>query len=380
MKPWSLTLLLLLAGCASGANPVFDEQTVINEVRSEEVTIRVVQVVSGLEHPWALEFLPDGRYLVTERPGRMWVVDGARVLPLRGLPEVRALGQGGLMDVIQHPHFKNNGVIYISYAADYGGGVGTRVARAVLEGTRLRDLDVIFQMDPPGRGGSHFGSRLAFDDHGYLYVTTGDRGQRDLAQHLDTHHGKVVRLHDDGRVPDDNPFVGRADAHPETYSYGHRNLQGMVFDSETGLLWTHEHGPRGGDELNSIRPGLNYGWPLATHGEEYRGGTIGTVPEALDEVENPKVHWTPSIAPCGMAQHRAGNFPEWEGNLFVGALVQQHIRRVVLEGETVVHQEELLRDRLGRIREVAQGPDGNIWFTTDARDGGIFRMERVNAH
>lgn len=364
-------------GCSSAAPPTVDERVVLDDVSSEEVRFRVVQVVSGLEHPWALEFLPDGRYLVTERPGRLWVIEGDVIRPVSGVPEVRARGQGGLLDVIQHPGFPENGLIYLSYSADYGGGVGTRVARAVLDGDRLRDVEVIFEMDPPDRSAIHFGSRFAFDDDGYLYAAFGERGNRDRAQDLDTHHGKVVRLHDDGRVPDDNPFVDEPGAHPEIYSYGHRNPQGMIFDFETGLLWTHEHGPRGGDTLNIIRPGKNYGWPLATHGEEYRGGEIGTVPEALDRVVDPVVHWTPSIAPCGMAQHRDGHFPEWEGNLFVGALVQQHIRRVVLDGEAVVHQEELLRYRLGRIREVAQGPDGNIWFTTDARDGGVYRIERV---
>lgn len=377
MRRGSLSLCLMSLGCSAVAGPIVNEQVVFEEVQSEEVAFRVVQVVSGLEFPWALEFLADGRLLVTERPGRMWVVDAAAILPVHGVPEVRALGQGGLLDVISHPNFATNRFIYLSYAAGYRGGVGTRVARAILDGTELRDLEVLFEMDPPASGGAHFGSRFAFDDHGYLYVTLGERNQRERAQHLDTHHGKVLRLHDDGRVPDDNPFVGRKGAHPEIYSYGHRNPQGMMYDSETGLLWTHEHGPRGGDTLNIIRPGRNYGWPLATYGEEYHGGTIGALPEELEDVENPIIHWTPSIAPCGMAQLREGAFPEWEGNLFIGALVQQHIRRVVLDGERVAHQEVLLRDEVGRIREVAVGPDGNLWFTTDARTGGIYRIERA---
>ena len=302
-------------------------------------------------------------------------MDGDSLHAISGLPDVRAGGQGGLLDVILHPDFEHNRQVYLSYSAEYRGGVGTRVARATLDGHALVDVRVIFEMNPPGSGPVHFGSRFAFDDAGYLYVTLGERGDRDRSQMLNAHHGKVIRLHDDGRVPQDNPFVETDGAHPEIFTYGHRNPQGIVFDPLTGLLWTHEHGPRGGDTVNILRAGLNYGWPLATHGREYHGPRIGTVPEELESVQNPVIHWTPSIAPCGMTQLRGSRFPGWEGNLFAGALVQQHIRRMVLDGETIVHQEVLLKDSVGRVRDVTQGIDGNLWFVTDAREGGLFRIE-----
>lgn len=368
---------LLCIGCGSRAGPLWEERVVLPAVESEAARFRVVQVVSGLEHPWAIAFLPDGRWLVTERPGRLWVVTGNELSRVQGVPEVRALGQGGLLDVIAHPRFEENQWIYLSYAATYGDGIGTRVMRARLDGDRLRDGEVIFEMQPSLRGPVHFGSRFAFDTAGYLYVTLGERGHRDYAQRLDAHQGSVLRLHEDGRVPADNPFVDESGALPEIYTYGHRNPQGIVFDEESGLLWTHEHGPRGGDALHIIRPGRNYGWPLATHGEEYRGGSIGTVPERREDIVNPVLHWTPSIAPCGLTQYRGQAFPDWDGHLFVGALVKQHIRRLVLDGERVIHQEVLLKNRLGRIREITLGPAGHLWFATDARDGGIFRIEPV---
>lgn len=375
-----LLLLVCLMGwpLASFADPKVQRTVVIPEVVSESTRFRVVCEVDGLEFPWALEFLPDNRMLITERPGRMWIIDGDAIHPISGIPEVKAAGQGGLLDVIAHPDFANNRLIYISYAASYRKGVGTRVARAVLDGHQLQDLKVIFEMDPPGSSPVHFGSRFAFDQEGLLYFTLGERGDRDTAQRLDALRGKVIRIHDDGRVPDDNPFVGKADARPEIYSYGHRNPQGIVFDKETGLLWTHEHGPRGGDTLNIIRPALNYGWPLATHGREYYGPSIGTIPEKLDYVQDPVIHWTPSIAPCGLTQLRNGNFPAWEGNLFAGALAGQHIRRIVLEDEKVSHQEILLKGAVGRVRDVVAGPDGNIWFTTDSSEGGLYRLENLD--
>ncbi len=377
MKRVVLQLLFILT-LAVQADPVVVDEVVLPRVDSEKLRFRVVKVVASVEFPWAMEFLPDGRMLVTERPGRLWIKDDSRMIQVTGVPEVHVGGQGGLLDVISHPGFAHNGLIYLSYAAKYNDGVSTRVARARLDGDSLVDVRVIFEMNPPGSGGVHFGSRFAFDDRGYLFVTLGERGDRDKAQQFNTHHGKIIRLFDDGRVPEDNPFAGKPGRHSEVYSYGHRNPQGLVFDPATGLLWSHEHGPRGGDALHVVKPGRNYGWPLATHGREYSGPSIGDIPEKVGGVEVPVIHWTPSIAPCGLAQLRDGPLPEWQGNLFAGALAGQQIRRMEIEGERVVHQEILLKDQVGRVREVVQGYDGNLWFTTDDPKGGVFRIERVD--
>ncbi len=367
-----LTLIASL-GAACNARSAGSQE----EVASEEVNFQVVEVARGLENPWGIAFLPDGGILVTERPGRMQILRNGERTEVSGLPEVRATGQGGLMDVILHPHFEDNQWVYFSYSANYDGGIGTKVTRARLDDASLTDLEDIFRMNPPGSGGLHFGSRLAFDNDGYLFITIGERNDRHRAQELDSHHGTLLRVHDDGSAPEDNPFVGQENAHPEIYSYGHRNAQGMHYDAETGVLWLHEHGPRGGDALNYAQAGANYGWPRATYGEEYRGGTIGTTPDQLDDVVNPVLHWTPSIAASGLTLYRGDKFPEWEGNLFAGALAQQHIRRVVLDGKEVVHQEELIRNEFGRIRTVVTCPDGYLWFATDERNGGLYRIQPI---
>lgn len=360
-----------LAAC--GTEPIRESE----QIESEDRPFRLVKVADGLEHPWAIAFLPDNRILVTERPGRMQILSEGELTEVDGLPEVTAIGQGGLMEVVLHPDYEENGWIYFTYAATYDDGVGTRLARARLDGERLVDLEQLFQMTPPGSRNArvHFGSRVVFDKDGFLFMTLGERGDRHRAQQLDSHHGTTIRLRDDGSVPDDNPFVGQEGAHPEIYSYGHRNAQGLVYDPEYNRIWLNEHGPRGGDELNLVLPGKNYGWPLATYGEEYRGGTIGTTPDKFDGGPEPVLHWTPSIAVSGMTLYDGDSFPEWRGNLFVGALRQQHIRRIVLDGTEVVHQEVMLRDEIGRIRDIRTGPDGNIWIATDHPDGGIYRIE-----
>ncbi|TVR52439.1 MAG: PQQ-dependent sugar dehydrogenase [Puniceicoccaceae bacterium] len=374
---------LLLSACTpaqTASEPVgpAEGRVVLDRVETEDATFRVVEVVRGLRHPWAVAFLPDGSLLITERPGRMQRFANGELTEIRGLPEVTAQGQGGLMDVVPHPDFERNGLIYFTYAASYDGGVGTRVARAILEGDRLDALEDLFAMNPPGRGGVHYGSRIVFDGEGNLFVGFGDRGDRHRSQQLDSHHGTVIRIREDGSVPGDNPFVDEDGAHPEIWSYGHRNIQGMILDETTGKLWAHEHGPRGGDELNIVERGVNYGWPVATYGEEYHGGTIGVTPPERDDMREPIAHWTPwSIAPSGLAQYRGDNFPGWEGDLFIGALVQEHIHRVVLDGAEVVKKEEILRGRLGRIRDVRTGPDGNLWVVTDQSDGGVYRIEPV---
>jgi aldose sugar dehydrogenase len=347
-------------------------------VQSEAVNFRVVEVAGGLAHPWSLAFLPDGDLLITERPGRLQRWRAGALREVEGLPQIVAQGQGGLLDVVLHPRFEANQLIYFAYTASYEDGIGTQVARARLDGDRLTEVEPLFRMRSPGSSGVHFGGRLTFDADHRLYVTIGDRGDRNRAQDLDSHHGTLLRLNDDGSIPHDNPFADRSGARPEIFSYGHRNAQGLVYDAATDTLWQHEHGPFGGDVLHVIRPGANYGWPAATYGAEYGSrNPIGTTPDQRADIEDPIVHWTlpESIAPSGLTLYRGAAFPEWNGNLFVGALRQRHLRRLVLDGRTVVHEEPLLRDRFGRIRDVRTGPDGYLWFTTDADPGGVFRIE-----
>lgn len=369
MLKFLLMSWLLLAGLPAAAQPVFE---------SAQQRFRVQTVVDGLVHPWSLAFLPDGTALVTERPGRLRVVRDGRLLPqaVSGLPAIAARGQGGLLDVVPHPRFVDNHQIYFSYAAAGEGGLTTRVARGRFDAERLAlsEVQVLFEALPRSRRSHHFGSRLVFDGQGYLYITVGDRGDMDRAQRLDDHAGSVLRLHDDGRVPADNPFVGRKDIRPEIYSYGHRNPQGMTLHPESGAVWLHEHGARGGDEINIVRPGRNYGWPVITHGREYvTGRKIGEGTERAD-VEAPRWQWTPSIAPSGMAFYTGEAFPQWRGNLFVGALKHQLVVRLVLEDGKVVHEERMLSALGRRIRDVRQGPDGRLWLL-DESGGRILRLD-----
>jgi aldose sugar dehydrogenase len=341
------------------------------------VAFDVVTVADGLEHPWGLAFLPDGRLLVTERPGRLRVIENGRLLsqPVACLPEIVARGQGGLLDVALHPKFPDNRWVYLSYAAPGKGGMGTHVGRGQLEGLRLQNWQTLFAMEPKTNAGQHFGSRLVFDRAGYLFITLGDRGERDRAQDLHDPAGSVLRLHDDGRVPADNPFVGRKGARPEIYSYGHRNIQGAALHPQTGQLWTHEHGPQGGDEINLIQRGANYGWPVVTHGREYvTGFRIGEGTHKTG-MEAPRYHWTPSIAPSGMAFYTADRYPAWRGNLFVGALRDQMLVRLELDGTRVLREERLLKNRVGRIRDVRQGPDGYLYLLTDQNPGRLLRLQ-----
>ena len=359
-------------GGSVGAGEVFDRVT------SEKASFAVDRLTAGLEHPWSFAFLPDGRMLVTERPGRLRLVDADFTLqpePLFGVPTAFARGQGGLLDVVLHPDFADNQLVYLSYAYFADGGAGTAVARGRLADGGLADTEVIFESNGLGSGGRHFGSRLVFDDAGYLYVTHGDRGQRHLAQDLGNHAGSLIRLHDDGRIPDDNPFVDEAGAMPEIFTYGHRNAQGIARHPVNGALWQHEHGPRGGDELNIItNGGLNYGWPEVTQGVEYATGMSIGLDEAPEGIEAPIHVWTPSIAPSGMAFYDGDAFPEWQGNILIGALAYQLLTRLELDGEEVVHEERLLEGDLGRIRDVRVGPDGLVYLLTDASDGGIYRL------
>lgn len=348
----------------------------------EEHAFRVVTMTRGLEHPWGLAFLPDGRRLVTERPGRLRLVAADGTLdpqPVTGLPTIAIHGQGGLLDVALHPGFAENGLIYLSYAARGEGGVGTEVARGRLVDHRLENVEVLFRQQPKSSGGRHFGSRLVFDRQGYLYITLGDRGEQERAQKMDDLAGKIVRLHDDGRIPADNPFADRPGARPEIYSLGNRNVQGAALHPLTGELWAQEHGPQGGDEVNVIRAGRNYGWPVITYGVEYVVGTKIGEGTHKPGMEQPLHVWVPSIAPSGMAFYQGDRFPRWRGDLFVGALKDQMLVRLRFDGEKRVEEERLLKGVLGRIRDVRAGPDGYLYLLTDSPDGVIARLEPTDA-
>jgi len=346
-------------------------------VRTEEHSFRVVKVVDFLEHPWSLAFLPDGRMLVTERPGRLRIVKDGKLdpRPVRGLPQVPEHGQGGLHDVVPHPQFATNQLIYLAYAARGRDGVGTELARARLVEGRLEDLQVLFGQEPKGTSGNHFGGRIVFDRAGYVYLTLGDRGEMERAQKPGDHAGSVIRLHDDGRVPEDNPFFGKPGWKPEKLDLGHRNLQGAALHPATGVLWTHEHGPQGGDEINIIRRGRNYGWPVITYGANYGSGTKIGEGTRKNGMEQPVHYWVPSIAPSGMAFYTGDKFPRWQGDLFVGALKDQLLVRLRLEGDRVVHEERMLKGALGRIRDVRVGPDGYIYLLSDEGRGVLARLE-----
>lgn len=374
MSQCPLVALLLLALSAPVAT-VWAAAT--REFPSENGPVRVTTIVDGLEHPWGLAFLPDGRMLVTERPGRLRVVnvDGSLSRPISGVPRVQARGQGGLLDVALHPQFAENGLVYLSFAEPGSGGAGTSVARGRLDGDALKDVEVIFQQSPKVDTGFHYGSRLVFDREGKLYVSSGDRGMQDTAQDLTRGQGKLFKLNDDGTPVPGLPLAAREGTHPGVFSYGHRNIQGMALHPETGLVWTHEHGPRGGDEINVPRPGRNYGWPVITYGINYNGTTIGQGLKAKDGMEQPLHQWTPSIGASGLAFYTADRFPAWRGNAFVGALALTHLERLVLDGERVVDTEVLLDDWNERIRDVRQGPDGALYVLTDARNGKLAKVE-----
>ena len=359
--------------------PSFPGQTRICGVRSN-VAFDVDVVARGLERPWAVEPLPGGGFLVTEKPGRMRHVSAAGVVgpAIAGVPAVVARGQGGLLDVALSPRFDADRVVYWSFTEPREGGNGTSVARGVLsaDGTRLEQVRVILRTRPTYANNMHFGSRLAFGPDGMLYVTTGERSDtitRPQAQRLDSHFGKTLRIQPDGSPAPGNPFASQPGALPEIWSYGHRNIQAAAFDPQ-GRYWTLEHGPRGGDELNLIEPGKNYGWPLVTYGIEYAGPMIrGSVPNRAG-FEPPVYYWSPVIAPSG-AQFYTGNaFPEWRGNLFVGGLRGMRLVRLVIDNNRVVGEEHLLTDRTQRIRDVRQGPDGALYVVTDNAEGELWRI------
>jgi glucose/arabinose dehydrogenase len=356
--------------------------------RSAYHDFRTVTVADGLEVPWSVAWLPGGDMLVTERPGRLRIVRDGALLPdpVPGVPEVFARGQGGLFDVLPHPDFAANRLLYLSYARPKEEGSTTAVVRGRFEDDRFTDVEDVFEARSQGRG--HYGGRLAWNRDGHLFVSVGDRMARTSgdvsahpAQDLSNHHGVTVRLHDDGRVPDDNPFAGQDGALPEIWSYGHRNPQGLFVHPETGDLWANEHGPQGGDELNLIRPGRNYGWPVVGYGVNYGSGTAIHAGTRGEGIESPVHFWVPSIATSGLMVYTGDRFPEWKGSFFVGGMAGQQLARLTpsVDRPGRIEQEETLAYGIGRVRDVRQGPDGYIYLAVEQRGGPsqVVRLEPV---
>ena len=375
-----LSLLACLFLCT-----LFSLEIHAQTMRSANHDYQVTTVAEGLQNPWAIAFLPDGDILVTERPGRLRIIRDGELLDdaVPGVPEVLAEGQGGLLDVMPHPDFANNRLIYLSFSKPIAGeeGATTAIVRGRFENDQLTDVEELFEA--VARGNGHYGSRLAFDGNGYLFFSAGDRQvppSGDLeahpAQDLSNHHGTINRIFEDGRVPDDNPYADQEGARPEIWSYGHRNPQGLAFHPETGDLWSNEHGPQGGDEVNLIQPGINYGWPVIGYGVNYRTGSAIHESTHREGMEQPAHVWVPSIGVSGMMIYSGDQFPEWKGNIFSGGLSGQQLSRLTLDGQEVVHEETLYYGQ-GRIRDVRQGLDGYIYLAIDDRNevSPIVRLE-----
>ncbi len=360
---------LLLGATAACAEAEGDGRTVEAAIGK----IVVEELARGIDHPWGMVFLPDGRLLVTEREGtlRLLGTDGKLSSAILGTPVVHARGQGGLLDVALDPDFRSNRTIYLSFAEAGAGGASTALARATLNEVELEDLKVIFRQQPKVSGNGHFGGRIVFSPDGHLFLTTGDRQKLDPAQDLKSHLGKIIRLNRDGTVPADNPFVGRSDAKPEIWSYGHRNIQGAAIEPSTGTLWTIEFGPAGGDELNRPEAGKNYGWPLVSWGNHYDGRDIPNPPTRPDLTDAVR-YWNPSISPSGMIFYTGAIFAQWKGNILVAGLGSSALIRLKLDGAKVTGEERI--DLGARIRDVEQAPDGSIYLAIDDSDGSIWRL------
>lgn len=374
----SQTLRIMIIVCVISVTPLLAQAQAPRSPTPAPVdgTVRIETVARGLKHPWGLAFLPDGRMLVTERPGRLRRVepDGRVSEPLAGVPEVLAQGQGGLLDVALSPSFAQDGLVYLSFSEPGEGGAGTAVARGRLGAGGLEGTQVIWRQQPKVSGPNHWGSRLVFRPDGTLLVTLGDRyAYRDRAQDLSVTVGKIVRINPDGSVPQDNPFIGRAGVPPEIWSYGHRNVQAAALDPQTGQLWTVEHGARGGDELNHPEAGKNYGWPVITYGVDYSGAKIGEG-TARPGMEQPVYYWDPVIAPSGAAFYTGEAFPDWKGSILIGSLQPGLLVRLALRDGEVAQEERYLGDLGERIRDVQQGPDGLLYLLTDSSDGRILRV------
>lgn len=370
---WHLVVVAAVVACQNAPAQAAAQRSPQPRARDDIVTVETV--ARGLEHPWGLALLPDGRFLVTERPGRLRIVspDGRLSGPLGGVPLVQASGQGGLLDVTLDPRFAENHTVFISFSEPGAGGVaGTAVARARLTDTALQDVRVIYRQEPKVRGSGHFGSRIVFGGDGTLFVTQGDRqGYAQRAQDLGQGIGKIVRIHVDGTIPRDNPFVGQGGARPEIWSYGHRNVQAAALHPETGELWTVEHGARGGDEVNRPAAGKNYGWPVITYGRDYSGAKIGEG-VAKEGMEQPLYYWDPVIAPSGMIFYTGNAFPGWKGSALIGGLASEVLVRLTFDNGAVASEERYNMDE--RIRDVQQGADGLIYLVTDSGSGRILRV------
>lgn len=372
-------LLLVTASLLLMSNKnISDDQNAQHKII--EASLRLDTVASGLTMPWATAFLPDGSLLVTERIGKLRLVKNGILDPqeITGLPKILYKGQGGLLDVVLHPDYKSNGWIYISYSSPKApgeegddGGANTALLRAKLKDHQLTDVQILFKALPNVKSSPHFGGRIVFDQKGYVFLSLGERGQKENAQNLSKDQGKVIRLHDDGKIPSDNPFVKTAGARPEIWSYGHRNPQGMVIHPSTGVIWAHEHGPQGGDELNIIERGKNYGWPLVTFGIDYDNSIISK-DSVKAGIEAPIIYWRPSIAPCGMAFVTSDKFKAWKGDLLVGSLKFMYLQHLVVRGNKVISR-EIIFEKIGRVRDIRQGPDGNIYVVLE-NSGQIVRI------
>lgn len=370
-------------GCTAPDSEISDQETSEFEPRdlnTEYQDIRLVKVAGNFEHPWGLAFLPDDRILITERAGRVKIIENGEITEINGAPEVQAQNQGGLLDVSVHPDYENTGWIYFTYSKPNGENeTATAVARAQLDGYSLTNLEDIFVQDRYSSPGRHYGSRIVWANDGKMFVSIGDRGaDPPRAQDLGDHAGSLLRLNDDGSVPDDNPFAGQDDVLQEIFSYGHRNIQGLVIDPETGDIWGTEHGPRGGDELNLIEATNNYGWPTASLGRSYGDESefhAGTETRHREGMTNPVYELLPTHAPSGLALVTSDQFPSWQGNLLAGGLRSERIRRLVIDDYEVIHEEEIIHSEIGRIRDVREGPDGFIYVLNDDPEAGLFRIE-----
>ncbi|MGR9116160.1 MAG: PQQ-dependent sugar dehydrogenase [Gammaproteobacteria bacterium] len=375
MKLWIIAVSLMLMSCQPSSETVMKEPYLFS---SNDVDLEARIIYQGYDAIWGFDFLPDGKIIFTEKKGRLKIFDpvSSETIEIGGVPSVAAKNQGGLLDIGLHPGFVDNPIVYLTYSATVGDGLATVLARGKLEGDKLTNLTTLFTAGPPADTDYHFGSRVVIDRNGYVFLSVGDRGQRDQAQSLNSYYGKILRFKHDGSIPRGNPFVSVSGAKPEIWSYGHRNIQGLAIEPETGALWAQEHGPRGGDEINLIKKGSNYGWPVVTYGREYWGPEIGegVVKKGM---ESPVHFWVPSIAPSGLGFYEGGRIPNWQGSLFSGSLALTHLNRLVVSKGKVIKEERLLKSLKKRIRSVKQGPDELLYFSTD--DGALFQVRPAEA-